>query len=169
MPGAALDPVFRWIETSAFSLWMVESPSLLAFPTILAIHTIGLGLLAGLNVAFDLRLLGVARSIPAAAFMRFRPVMWLGLWLNVASGIALLIAYPTKAITNPVFYLKLTLIAVALLVMRRVFQRTRAGEADSQGMKLLAIASLLLWASAITAGRLLAYTCSRLTVDLPCQ
>lgn len=169
MPGAAFDPVFRWIETSAFSVWMVESPSLLAFPTILAVHTIGLGLLAGLNVAFDLRLLGVAPAIPPAAFARFLPAMRVGLWLNVGSGVALLLAYPTKALTNPVFYLKLALIGVALLVLQRILQRTRRGDSGSQSLKTLAIVSLIVWASAITAGRLLAYTCTRLTVDLPCR
>src|SRR4051812_39934193 len=128
MPEAgAFDAIFRWVETSSVSLWMVESPSLFAFPTILAIHTIGLGLLAGLAVAFDLRLLGVARDVPAVSFTRFAPIMKLGLWLNVSSGIALLIAYPTKALTNPVFYLKLTLIGIALLVLRGTLRRVRAG------------------------------------------
>ncbi len=167
--GGAFDPFFRWIETTAFSVWLVESPSLWAFPAVLAAHTIGLGLLAGLNVALDLRLLGAAHDIPPRSFIRFLPVMRLGLWMNVATGIALLLAYPTKALTNPVFYLKLTLIGVALTVLRNILLRIRAGETNSQAMKVLAAASLILWASAITAGRLLAYTCTRLTVDLPCR
>jgi hypothetical protein len=157
------------LESSAFSVWMRESPSLFAFPGILAAHTVGLGLLAGLNAAFDLRLLGVARSIPPSAFMRFLPVMWTGLWINVLTGIAVLLAYPTKGLTNPVFYLKLGLIAAALLVLRTVLRRTRAGEADAQTTRMLAGVSLALWAAAITAGRLLAYTCSRLMVDTTCH
>src|ERR687895_568177 len=97
-----LDPLFLWLESSAFSIWMRESPSLFALPGMLAAHTVGLGFLAGLNGALDLRLLGFARSIPPAAFTRFLPLMWLGLWVNVLSGIALLVGYPTKALTNPV-------------------------------------------------------------------
>jgi hypothetical protein len=162
-----LDPWLRWLESSAFSVWVNESPSLLAFPGILAAHTIGLGLLAGLNVALDLRLLGLARGIPPQAFTRFLPVMWFGLWVNVLTGIALLIAYPTKALTNPVFYLKLTLIAVALTMLRTMLRRMGAGPAPV-GVKVLAVVSLVTWAGAITAGRLLAYTCTRLTVDLSC-
>jgi hypothetical protein len=148
---------------------MRESPSLFAFPGILAAHTVGLGLLAGLNGAFDLRLLGVARSIPASAFIRFLPVMWIGLWINVFSGIAVLLAYPTKGLTNPVFYLKLGLIAAALVVLQAILRRTRAGETEAQATRMLAGASLALWAAAITAGRLLAYTCSRLMVDMTCH
>jgi hypothetical protein len=169
MPGSSFDPFFRWIETSAFSVWMVESPSLFAFPAILAAHTIGMGLLAGLSVAFDLRLLGVAPAIPPLAFTRFLPFIRLGLWVNVVSGVALLLAYPTKALTNPVFYLKLALIGTALLLLRATITRTRAGAAESRSTKMLAGVSVLVWLSAITAGRLLAYTCTRLMVDLPCR
>ena len=119
-------PFFLWLESTTFSVWMRESPSIFAFPMILAVHTIGLGLIAGINAAQDLRLLGFARGIPVRELRRFLPVMWLGLIMNVLSGIALLIAYPTKALTNPVFYLKLGLIAGALVILRKTarFMRT---------------------------------------------
>jgi hypothetical protein len=162
------DPFFRWLESTPVSVWINESPSVFAFPGILAVHTIGLGLLAGLNSALDLRLLGVARSIPPAALIRLLPVMWFGLWMNVLSGIALLVAYPTKALTNPLFYLKLGLIAVALAILRTTVQRVRPAQPISAATKILAVASLLVWAATITAGRFLAYTCTRLTVDLSC-
>jgi hypothetical protein len=162
------DQWLRWLESSAFSTWVNESSSLFAFPGILAAHTIGLGLLAGLNVALDLRLLGLARAIPPHAFTRFLPVMWFGLWVNVLTGIALLIAYPTKALTNPVFYLKLALIAVALTMLRGILRRVGAPGPATGDVKVLAVVSLVTWAGAITAGRLLAYTCTRLTVDLSC-
>ena len=163
------DPLFLWLESTAFSIWMRESPSLFAFPGILAAHTIGLGLLAGLNGALDLRLLGAAKGIPPAAFTRFLPFMWLGLWMNVLSGIALLLAYPTKALTNPVFSVKLGLIAAGLVLLRAILQRAGGAEAPNRTAKVLAAASLLVWAGAITAGRLLAYTCSRLMVDEICS
>jgi hypothetical protein len=163
------DPLFLWLETSGFSVWIRESPSLFAFPGILAAHTVGLGFLAGLNGALDLRLLGVARGIPPAAFVRFLPMMWAGLWINVASGIAVLLAYPTKALTNPVFYLKLGLIGTALAILRVLLRRISTGQTDDRATRILAAASLVVWAAAITAGRLLAYTCSRLMVDQTCH
>jgi hypothetical protein len=162
------DPFFRWLESTAVSIWINESPSLFAFPAILTAHTIGLGLLAGVNSAFDLRLLGVAKGIPSRAFIRLMPVMWFGLWMNVLSGIALLVAYPTKALTNPVFYLKLGLIAVALAIWRAIVRNVGQQQPISGATKILAAASLLVWAATITAGRFLAYTCTRLTVDLSC-
>ena len=162
------DPFFAWLESTAFSRWIVESPSVFAFPGILAAHTVGLGLLAGLNAALDLRLLGAAPRIPPAAFIRVLPVMWFGLWVNLLSGVALLLGYPTKALTNPVFYLKLTLIAVALAILRRLLTAVRGGHPIEPRTQVLAAVSLGVWAAAITAGRLLAYTCTRLTVDFPC-
>ena len=165
------DPFFAWVESTALHTWIVESPSLFAFPGILAAHTIGLAFLAGVNGALDVRLLGFARGIPPATFVRLLPVMRAGLWLNVFSGIALLIGYPTKAFTNPVFYVKLGLIAAALIVMQAILQKVKEGaegRAEAPATKTLAVVSLLLWASAITAGRLLAYTCTRLTVTLRC-
>jgi hypothetical protein len=159
------DPLFRWLEESAFSVWMRESDSLFAFPGILAVHTIGLGLLAGLSGAFALRLLGVAKGIPPEAFTRFLPLMWLGLWMNLLTGVALLIGYPTKALTNPVFYLKLALIAAGLVILRAILRRTDSEQTPSGNTKVLATALLIGWVATITAGRLLAYTYVRLSVD----
>jgi hypothetical protein len=157
------DGFLLWLELSAFSTWMRESPSLFAFPIILAVHTIGLGFIAGINAAIDLRVLGAAPQVPVGEFRRFLPIMWIGLWLNIASGIALLIAYPTKALTNPVFYLKLALIGAALAILKIVRRDVLADTAppavaSGRGLKWLAVASLACWIGAITAGRLLAYT-----------
>jgi hypothetical protein len=77
------------------------------------------------------------------------------------------VGYPTKALTNPVFYLKLFLIGVAMVLLVRIGRRVFVGSApDTETLRALrpmAIVSLLCWAGAITAGRLLAYTYTRLT------
>jgi hypothetical protein len=51
---------------------------------------------------------------------RFLPLLWLAFAINVISGILLLIAYPTKALTNPLFYVKLCLVALAPRFASRV-------------------------------------------------
>ena len=163
------EPLYLWLESSAFSIWMRESPSMFAFPGILAAHTVGLAFIAGLSAALDLRVLGVARGVPPAALTRFLPHMWFGLWVNIVSGLAVLMAYPTKALTNPVFYLKLGLIAAGLVMLKPLLRWARGGSNDASATtRLLAACSLAAWAAAIAAGRLLAYTCNRLTVDSPC-
>jgi hypothetical protein len=126
-----------------------------------------MGLVAGINAALALRVLGVGPGIPLGDMKRFFPVMWAGFWLNAASGVALFIGYPTKAMTNPVFYLKLVLIAVGLWILKlirgRVFRDSMWEEnAKAGNVKMFAVASLVCWAAVITAGRLLAYTYTRL-------
>ena len=142
-----------WLESTALSTWVREAPTVFAFPAILSCHTVGMGLAAGVNAAIALRILGVARDIPQADMRRFLPVMWFGFWLNFVSGVILLVGYPTKAVTNPVFYLKLVFVAIGVALVGPIRRRL-----DSYPPKGLAIASLFCWASAITAGRLLAYT-----------
>jgi len=162
-------PVFlQTIEESGFSTWLRESDSPFAFYFILLFHTFGLTLLVGANSVIDLRLLGVARDIPIAPLKRFFQLMWLGFWINATSGVLLVIAYPTKALTNLDFYAKLAFIALAVWTMtrlkRRVFDDPGMSEADMiRKGATLAKWSLFFWIGAITAGRLLAYTYTHLT------
>ena len=122
-----------------------------------------MALLVGANTVVDLRLLGVASNLPLEPLERFFSIMWLGFWINAASGLLLLIAYPTKAFTNPIFYIKLSLIALAVITMQRIKNRVFVSSGLSEAArvargKMMAKLSLGLWIGAITAGRLLAYT-----------
>lgn len=166
------DPFLAWVESTALSQWVVGSPSMFAFPGILTFHAIGMGFAVGISAALDLRILGVAPGIPLADMRRFMPFLWGGFWMNAVSGVLLLIGYPTKALTNPVFYLKLALIAAAMVLLVRISRRAFADRSGGSlhppdpitpRLRNLAIASLVCWTSAITAGRLLAYTYHRLT------
>ena len=164
-----LPPLFlQTIEDTGLSTWLRESESPFAFYFVLLFHTFGLALLVGANAILDLRLLGVQRDIPLAPLKRLFGIMWLGFAINAASGVLLLIAYPTKALTNPVFYMKLILIGLAVWVMTRLSSRVFSDSSlDEETMvsrgRMLAKWSLALWIGAITAGRLLAYTARYLT------
>jgi hypothetical protein len=160
-----MDPFLGWIESSALASW-VRGETIgteFVFPVIVTLHTIGMGFLAGGSAAIDLRILGVAPSIPLKPMRRFLPVLWLAFAVNAVSGFLLLSAYPTKALTNPVFYIKVCLIALAVWLVYRVTAVVlRAPDVDQKPVdakaKVLAAASLASWVALITAGRLLAYT-----------
>lgn len=162
-----MDPVFAAIESSALSTFLRESPSLWVFPFVLILHTVGLAFLVGANLAVDLRILGWARGVPLLPLGRYFTVMWWGFWVNAVSGVLLLTAYPTKALTNPLFYVKMTCIALAIVLARRIRSRLsgRLEESDPS-LRPLAWASLACWLVSIPAGRFLAYTHTRLMVDL---
>jgi hypothetical protein len=166
----AVPMIFKTIEESGLSTWIRDSPSIFAYWFILSCHAVGMGLLVGASVVIDLRILGVARDLPLSPLKDLYRIIWIGFWIQVVSGALLLIAYPTKALTNPDFYLKLTLIGVSVAVMQMIRKRVFSDSelSDSAMMmkgKALAMWSLILWAGAVTAGRLLAYTYNYLKYD----
>lgn len=155
-------PFLATLENSAFGTWVRESNSLWAYPAILFLHTIGLGFLVGLNAAIDLRILGFARRMPLTPLEKFYGLMWAAFWVNAASGTALLIADATTKLINPVFYIKMGFIALAVVNMvwirRRVFGSPAVDLVPVGGFgRMLAATSLVFWVGAITAGRLMAY------------
>jgi len=162
-------PLFlQTLEDTGFSTWLRESESPFAFYFILLFHTFGLAILVGANMIVDLRLLGVARAMPLAPLKKLFPIMWTGFAMNAVTGVLLVMAYPTKSLTNPDFYIKLTIIGFAIWVMsrlkNRVFGDPSLSEAEMAARgAALARWSLFLWFSAIAAGRLLAYTYKYLT------
>ena len=150
------------LQHSAVMDWVRESGSLLGYPAILFLHTIGLATVAGLNGAIDLRLLGVASQIPLPPLNRFFPFIWAGFGVSALSGVTLLIADAETKLRSPVFYIKMAFIILALinlqLLKKRVFAdpSVDAHPVSSQA-QMLALSSLLFWVAATTAGRLMAY------------
>ena len=149
------------LEGSAFSTWLRESPSIWAYPTILTLHTVGLGVLVGANWMVDLRVLGFARAIPGSGLSRAFPMMWAGFWLNAATGALLFAGDPTTKGTTAVFMGKLVLVAVGVVLMIALKRKLHGRDIDAgtaiPGVKALAATSLVLWVAAIAAGRWMAY------------
>jgi hypothetical protein len=170
-----VERAFEWLESSDVSLW-VRGPSVWVFPLILVFHTIGMALVAGIGGMTGLRILGFPPNVPLSAMEKFYPAFWIGLAINAASGVLLFIGYPYKAATNPVFYLKLSCIALGVYLVVKVRREVlrapyAAGPAAALAIPRHAITlgwlSILAWAGAITAGRLLAYTFIWLRVGIP--
>jgi hypothetical protein len=152
----------RFLEQSRFSQWVTGSSSVLAFPSILLFHTIGMGVVVGISAGIDLRILGLAPAVPIAPLERFFPVLWVGFWVNAITGTMLLIADATTKLTNADFYAKMVFIALALInlqmIRKRVFRDPLIDKKPPSGnVELLAVISMILWLGAITSGRLLAY------------
>lgn len=135
------------LSTAIREIWWV-------FPTVLVIHSLSMAMMAGFGVVISLRAMGFIASAPMASLRRFISLFWTGLAAAMFSGMVLLIAYPAKALTNPLFYLKLlTLYVVSWLTLQLSLTRWPA---DTQ--KKLAFLSMTAWFAVIIAGRFLAYT-----------
>lgn len=150
------------IEGSALAVWTRESPSIWAYSTILTLHTFGLAIVAGAHAVIDCRLLGVAPRIPVGALPPLFPIMWWAFALNLVTGILLFMADATAKAGQLVFYVKLAMIALALLVTIAIAKSLRRATVafDARApfrLRMLAVLSLVLWIAAIVAGRLLAY------------
>lgn len=139
--------------------------SLWLYPATETFHLLGLALLVGCAAAFDLRLLGVSRHLPARATARH--LLWCarsGFAVAAVSGALLFMADPVAVSGNPAFRLKLGLIAIAgLNALRFHWGPFRTADDWDRGLRApfaaraAAAVSLVVWAGVVTAGRLIAY------------
>jgi hypothetical protein len=135
----------------------------------LIFHSLGMALLIGGGVMISLRLIGLAKGAALEKFAGFFPVMWVGAGLALVSGLALLAAYPAKAMTNPLFYVKLTsIVGAALLVRfaaRRLFPIAARREALPEWSRWIGVGTLALWLGVVVFGKLLLHTATVLMVS----
>ena len=153
-----------WLQSRPLSVWVGTSQSLFAYPGVLLLHTIGLALVVGPSVLINLRLLGVGRQVPLATLKNAFPLMWVGFSINAASGAVLFAAAAEFTGVKPIFYVKLGLIFLAMITLIRIRRSAFGGRTMPHPdapipmrVKSLAVALLILWAAAITAGRYTAY------------
>ena len=153
--------VLIWLESSGLSTWVREGETIWAFPTILTLHTFGMGLLVGASAVIDLRLLGIGRPLALAPLRPLFGVMWGGFWLNLVTGSMLFAADATKRGTDPLYFTKLVFVAIGVAtivaIRRSVFDAPENPGAAGLSPKMLAVISLAAWTAAVTSGRLLAY------------
>ena len=105
------------LDQSAFAQWLLGSNSIWAYPTVLTLHTFGMMVLVGAALMVDLRLLGFGRAIPLGSMGRLFGVMWGAFWLNLVTGTMLFIADATKRATQPLFLVKLALVALGIVTI----------------------------------------------------
>lgn len=152
-PGAEF---FQPLEASALAVFLRRSQT--AYIFLNAGHILSIGLVIGSIAALDLRLLGAFRARPLAALAPpLSSVAAVGVVMALATGFLLFSVRPGAYAANAAFQAKLALVALAVVNALLV----RAGGAwpnalaGAIGFRLRAQAalSLLLWASALLAGR----------------
>ena len=153
--------VLLWLESLPLSVWVHESPSVWAQPTVLTLHTMGMGVLVGASWILDMRLLGINRNMPLSAFRWVFRAVAVGLIVNVVTGVLLFAQRATSLGTAIPFLIKMGLVIASIATLVPLRSLVFSADADrrevSSSARLLAIASILAWSGAITAGRLLAY------------
>ena len=133
-----------------------------SWPLAETMHFIGLSILFGALLIFDLRMMGFIKAIPMRSALNFTRIAMVGFGINVVTGFAFFCAFPDKYWENPAFKLKMLMVVLAMLnvlffeaVERRHVIALGPNADVSTGTKISAWVSLLLWTGILLAGRML--------------
>jgi hypothetical protein len=151
-----------WLEETWLAVWVRDSNTILAYPTVLFLHTLGLSAVAGLSAFLSLRVLGFARTLPFAALTPFITAIWVAFAVTAVSGTLLLVASASTKAPTPVFLVKLAFVVLGAVTLHRLAKQVfRNPQADQSPLPrqahVLAVSLMLFWVGATTAGRLMAY------------
>ena len=153
---------FIWIENTGLSIWVRET--IWTFPTFLVLHALGMAFLAGTSFIINLRVLGFGSAIPLTSLTRFYPILIIAFCVNLVSGFLLLVGYPAKALTNPVFFLKMACVIGAMLITFKQ-RHWLNNNISTRQLRISAGFIIFLWFTTIVSGRLLAYTHTYLLIS----
>lgn len=149
------------LADSDFSYWL--SVSMAGFPTLIALHSVGMAGAVGLSMAVTLRLYGALPDLGRFPVQRLLDVAMWGFTLNLVTGLLLFITRGPEYLASGIFLLKMLLVFVGTVLTVVVRQRVLAlaspsgtfvGDSFVKGMSLIAT---LAWFGAVVTGRLIAY------------
>jgi len=150
-----------YLEASAFSQWVLIS--MLGFPTLIALHSVGMAVVVGLSLMIALRLNRIFIDFRAQLLPSFLNIAVWGFVLNLITGIALFVSRGQDYITSAIFLFKLLLVIVSALILfwlrHRLSHKTLTTDvlvADSAARSLSLVCATT-WVGAVVSGRLIAY------------
>lgn len=140
------DNPFAWLATHPY-----------AYPLLEAAHVVGIALLFGSLVLFELRVWGVGGAMPLDALGRLAlPVALAGFALAATTGLTMFASQPADLLANRVFVVKLGIVALAGLNAALFHARGGATRLDTTA-RVQTLLSLGLWLAVIVCGRWIAY------------
>jgi uncharacterized membrane protein len=163
-----LPSITAFLETLQASSWAAFiHKKAWAFTTIEVIHVFAVSLVLGTIAIVDLRLLGLASTKrPFAELSRqVLPLTWAAFALAVIAGSLLFISRATEYFVSPVFWIKMSLIAVAGINMMifefitvRDVQKWNLNPTPPPRARLAGGISITCWVLIIVFGRLIEFS-----------
>ncbi len=149
-----------WIHAASIQSLVTDNTWI--WPSLEALHFIGLWLLFGVVLLVNLRMLGMMKSVPFSALHRLLPWAVLGLGINVISGMMWVIATPEQYMTNVSFFWKIGFLLLAGLNLLYVTAfdepwQVGANEDASFGNKAIAFSAIASWVCVMYFGRMLPF------------
>lgn len=150
-----------WISETPVSLWIVTH--FWAIPIIQVFHILAIAAAFGAVLMINLRIFNLAGTDRTMAETERRYVRWIwwALLVLLISGTGLIIGEPIRELINPIFWIKVGLVIVAVLTSLwfhgKVVRRLAGGGAVTGGIKAGAIFIIILWCVIMLCGRWIAY------------
>ncbi len=162
---SAIAPFSKWLAATDLS-HVIQTVKWI-IPTLQTIHILSIAVLFASAILVDLRiwrLFDRDLSLQVVA-RRFLPVIWPVLLILLITGSLLIIGEPRRSLQNSTFYLKMALLALAIVVTGALQWALSSDPLffdKGQGRQIVgrfaATASILIWCGIIFAGRWIAYT-----------
>jgi len=162
---STLDAFCKWLAAMPLSHAIANVGWII--PAVQTVHILAVASVLTAVLMIDRRLLQVGAREPSMLWVarRFLPFIWWPLPVLLVTGMTLIVGEPDRTLKNPEFFLKMGLLLAAVMVTL-VFQIPLGRDPDfwhrqparRWAARLLAIASLLLFAGIAIAGRWIAYT-----------
>lgn len=135
--------------------WIVSHP--FAYPALEVVHIVGIALLLGNLVLFELRVWGAGLELPVAALARMAlGLAVLGFSMAAASGLLMFASQPLELLSNRAFVLKMGLLMLAGMNAAWFHARGSLARMDRTARALTLLSSGL-WLAVIICGRWIAY------------
>ena len=150
-----------WLSATALSQHIQDA--FWVIPTVQVVHIVSIAIVMTSMAMLDLRLVGVAgrrQSLPDMA-ARFLPWVWVALVVLLCSGSILIIGEPGRDLLNTVFWVKMSLLATAIVLtftFQQMLRRSKTfWDRNRAAAVLLGSVSLVVWVGIVAAGRWIAY------------
>ena len=149
-----------WISDSSLTLWIVTHFWVL--PIIQVVHILAIAGSFASVLMINARMFGIAGSSSMAdTANRYIRVLWWSFLILVISGLGMIIAEPIRELINPIFWIKMGLVVVGVLVAtwfhKGVLRHVAAGRDIVAGDKATGLFLVLLWCVIMLCGRWIAY------------
>ena len=136
---------------------------MLGFPTLIALHSVGMAVVVGLSLMVALRLTGIITGINGQLVPKLLTIAVWGFVLNFLTGLAIFITRGPEYISSYIFLIKMLLVIISATILFWLRQRLKHNELTTEGFvadrvaRNMSVIATVTWFGAVVAGRLIAY------------
>lgn len=151
------------LAISEWKLSHLMAENFWAIPAVQVIHILSIAAAFGAILLMHSRVAGFAGmnlTVQENA-ARYVPWVWAGFIGLIVSGLLMIVGEPVRELINPIFWIKMVLVIVAILLSlsfhNGAVKRIGSDQAISGGLKATSVFLIVLWCVIMLCGRWIAY------------